>query len=75
MRLDCGTIPPPMNPKHRNMRVEELMRAEREFRKKYNRTKNPTLGPELRDLEQAIRDKIWNKGGAQWKKDNMGKLQ
>ena len=60
-----------MNPKYRNMRVDELQRLEKELREQYERTKERGLMQELREVEQQIRDKIWNTGGAQRKKENV----
>ncbi len=59
---------------YRDMRVEELVRMELQLRAKYAKTKSPTVRVELREVEQAVRDKIWNKGGAERKKEQMRKL-
>jgi Zn-finger domain-containing protein len=60
-----------MNRKYRNMRIDELQRLEKELRKKFSKTKQAGIMQEIRDVEQVIRDKIWNTGGAQWKKENV----
>jgi Zn-finger domain-containing protein len=60
-----------MNRKYQNLRIDELQRIEKELRKKYHKTKQVGIVQEIRDVEQVIRDKIWNTGGAQWKKDNV----
>ncbi len=66
-----GIIRQSMKAKYRHMRIDELQRAEKELRDQYRNNKQATLLQEIRELEAAIRDKIWNKGGAQWKKENV----
>ena len=61
----------PMNPKYRNMRIDELQRLEKELREEYTRSKERGIMQELREVEQQIRDKIWNTGGAQRKKERV----
>ena len=60
-----------MNPKYRNMRIDELQRLEKELREEYERSKERGIMQELREVEQQIRDKIWNTGGAQRKKERV----
>ena len=60
-----------MNPKYRNMRIDELQRLEKELREEYKRSKERGIMQELREVEQQIRDKIWNTGGAQRKKERV----
>ena len=53
------------------MTVEQLQRAENELRDDFKKNKDAATMQEIREVEAAIRDKIWNKGGAQWKRDNV----
>jgi len=53
------------------MTVEQLQRAEKELRADFKKNKDAATMQEIREVEAAIRDKIWNKGGAQWKRDNV----
>ncbi len=59
---------------YRDMRLEELVRLELQLRTKYQKSKSAPVQAELREVEQAVRDKIWNKGGTQRKKEQMGGL-
>ena len=60
-----------MRAKYRHMTVEQLQRAEKELRDDFKKNKDAATMQEIREVEAAIRDKIWNKGGAQWKRDNV----
>ena len=60
-----------MKSKYRHMRIDELQRLEKELRDEYKRTKQRGVMQELREVEQQIRDKIWNTGGAQRKKEKV----
>ena len=60
-----------MKAKYKRMRIDELQRLEKELREDFNRTKQRGVMQELREVEQVIRDKIWNTGGMQRKKDNV----
>ena len=53
------------------MRIDELQRLEKELREEHQRTKERGIMQELREVEQQIRNKIWNTGGAQRKKENV----
>ena len=66
-----GIVRAVMNSKYRNMRIDELQRLEKEFREEYKRSKQRGIMQELREVEQQIRDKIWNTGGAQRKKEQV----
>ena len=60
-----------MKAKYKRMRIDELRRLEKELREDFNRTKQRGVMQELREVEQVIRDKIWNTGGMQRKKENV----
>ena len=60
-----------MKAKYKRMRIDELQRLEKELREDFNRTKQRGVMQELREVEQVIRDKIWNTGGMQRKKENV----
>ena len=66
-----GIVGVPMNPKYRNMRIDELQRLEKELREEYKKSKQRGVMQELRDVEQQIRDIIWNTGGAERKKEKV----
>ena len=66
-----GIVGAPMNPKYRNMRIDELQRLEKELREEYKKSKQRGIMQELREVEQQIRDKIWNTGGAERKKEKI----
>ena len=57
--------------KYRHMNVEQLQRVEKELRDDYKKKKDAATMQEIREVEALIRDKIWNKGGAQWKKERV----
>ena len=60
-----------MKAKYRRMRIDELQRLEKELREEFERTKQRGIMQELREVEQVIRDKIWNTGGMQRKKEHV----
>ncbi|MBL67870.1 MAG: hypothetical protein CMO74_05385 [Verrucomicrobiales bacterium] len=60
-----------VNPKLRNLRIDELQRLERELREEFKKSKQAGIKQEIRDVEAVIRDKIWNTGGAQRKKERV----